>query len=129
MNSNDDFGKYNCIGENTHGRKEASVYIQSIYLIAFSFFNFEKFTVFIEESVPIISTTRKYQRHSKTSLHRINSTRKLFRSTTISAKDVYMKREISISSSSYRLRTHHRLKDFLLLLLVLLFCQSKQINR
>ncbi|CAF2994861.1 unnamed protein product [Rotaria sp. Silwood2] len=33
MNNDDDFGQYNCIADNTHGRMEAIVYVLSMYLL------------------------------------------------------------------------------------------------
>jgi len=30
MNNDDDFGQYNCIAENTHGRREAIVFVLSM---------------------------------------------------------------------------------------------------
>jgi hypothetical protein len=31
MNNDDDFGQYNCIAKNIHGRKEAIVFVLSMY--------------------------------------------------------------------------------------------------
>ncbi|CAF2027029.1 unnamed protein product [Rotaria magnacalcarata] len=109
INDDDDFGKYNCIAENIHGRKEAFVYL-------------------LKESVVVTTlTTKKYQRYSKNSSLRFSSSRKVLRSTTLPTKDFYIEREIHITSSSYRLSTHHRLKN--LLFISLLLCRLRRTDR
>lgn len=67
----------------------------------------------LEESV----TTKKFHHHSK------HSSRKYLRTTTT---NVYIERDISISSSSDHLWTSHRLRNLLLLLLLFRF---KRIGR
>ncbi|CAF4618102.1 unnamed protein product, partial [Rotaria sp. Silwood2] len=80
------------------------------------------------ESVVLTTlTTKKLQRHSKYFSSRLNSSRKILRSTT-TKKNVYTERDIHISSSSYRLWTYHRLSNLLFVLLLLL-CQFKRIDR
>jgi hypothetical protein len=109
MNNNDDFGQYNCITENIHGRNEAS------------------FLIFASEQLAIVSTltTKKFHRHSKYPILKFDSNKKYLRLTTT---NVYIERDIHISSSSYRLWTFHKLKNLLFLLLLLLF-QLKRIDR
>jgi hypothetical protein len=113
MNNDDNFGQYNCIAENIHGRMEAIVFVLSMCSLIPSFL----FLFFcLEESIVLstlkTTTQRKSHRHSK----RLNSSRKYIRSTT----SVYIERDIHIISSSYRLLwTSHRLL-FLLFLLFLL---------
>ncbi|CAF1433252.1 unnamed protein product [Adineta steineri] len=114
INSIDDFGQYNCIAENIHGRKEA--------------------IIFISQEIIVLSTltTRKFHRHLKNTSLRLKSTRKHFRSSTITTPTttitiVYIERDIHISSSSYRLWTSHRLIK--LLFLFLLLFRLKHIER
>jgi hypothetical protein len=45
MNNEDDFGQYNCIAENIHGRKEAIVFILSMCLL-FIFVVYLNFSIF-----------------------------------------------------------------------------------
>ncbi|CAF0892951.1 unnamed protein product [Rotaria sordida] len=111
INNDNDFGQYNCIAENIHGRMETIVLV-------------------LKESIIVTTlTTKKLQRHSKYFSLRLNSSRKFLRSTTTTTtatRNVYIERDIYISSSSYRLWTYYRLKN---LLFVLLLCQFKRINR
>ncbi|CAF1174782.1 unnamed protein product [Rotaria sp. Silwood1] len=113
MNNNDDFGQYNCIADNIHGRMEAIVYV-------------------LKESVVLTTlTTKKLQRYSKYFSLRLNSSRKILRSTTIPTKNIHIERGIHISSSSssssYRFWTYDRLNNLLFVLLLLY--QFQRIDR
>ncbi|CAF0810534.1 unnamed protein product [Adineta steineri] len=88
MNNNDDFGQYNCIAENVHGRMEAIVIV-------------------LQE---LMTTTTKNHRHSKHHSTKTNSNRLFTKirsalTTAITTTNVNGERDIHISSSSYRLWT------------------------
>ncbi|CAM4745410.1 unnamed protein product [Rotaria magnacalcarata] len=95
MNNDDDFGQYNCIAENMHGRMESIVYV-------------------LQETTTTPIKNEKTHRHSKHYSAKTNSNRlltisprQLILSTTTTTKTtiVYIERDIQISSSSYRLST------------------------
>jgi len=116
MNNDDDFGGYNCIAENIHGREDAMVFVMSMY----SYFNEEELVYFVvvEESVILSTlTTKKLHRHPK----KFDFTQTYLQSTTI---NVYNERDIHISSSS----SHRWTLNHLLLVLLLLF-RLRRIHR
>jgi hypothetical protein len=126
MNNEEDFGQYNCIAENIHGRKEAIVFILSMCLL-FYICSLSKFFVYLEESVILSTLTTKklHHHHVKNSSIRLKSSRKHLRLTTTT--NAYIERDIHISSSSYHLWTSRRLINLLFLLLLLI--RFKRIDR
>ncbi|CAF1164406.1 unnamed protein product [Rotaria sordida] len=100
MNNNDDFGQYNCIAENIHGRMEA-------------------FVLVLQESMQGIQNEKnhRYSKHYSSKLHTITH------STILTTTNIYIERDIHISSSSYRLWTTN-----ILLYLLFLF-QFSTIHR
>ncbi|CAF1115667.1 unnamed protein product [Adineta ricciae] len=115
LTNEDDFGQYNCIAENVHGRKEAMVFLL-------------KETIVSSTSTPV-STTRKFHRYTKNSSLRLNYTRKHFRTTTIrttttttttpisTTSYIYVERGIHISSLTYRLQTSTQLLQLMLFII------------
>ena len=80
MNKNDDFGQYNCIGENIHGRMEAIVFVLSMLfkfalLVLFLFFSTDIYIYikYLDESTKRKKTKKKPYHYSP----RINSNRLL----------------------------------------------------
>ena len=114
MNNDNDFGQYNCISENIHGRMEAIVFVLSTYSFDRSIDRLEIYLkclsfVYIEES---IITTKKFFRQSK----KFTSIKKSFRTTTAT-----IERGIYITSSSTWTSDHRWEKHFLLFFFLILY--------
>ncbi|UJR32093.1 hypothetical protein I4U23_019561 [Adineta vaga] len=116
LTNEDDFGQYNCIAENIHGRKEAMVFLLKETIVS--------------STTTYTSTTKKFHRYTKNSSSRLNHTRKHFRTTTTATTTtttlvptttyVYIERGIYISSSSHCLQTSTQLLK-LLIFIILVF--------
>ncbi|CAF1649734.1 unnamed protein product, partial [Adineta ricciae] len=98
MNNDDDFGQYNCIAENIHGRMEAIVFV-------------------LQEATTTSEKNHRHSKHYSTRTHLNRSVAKMHTATLMSSTIVYIERDIHISSSSY----HARTSNIFIYLLLFLF--------